>query len=127
MFKAYNSQMGVMVAVYRVPFQNKKWWYGFFTWSLIVSAVNALRQRMKAKGEQEPFLDFLHELIIEMLKTHRCSPISRSSVCRLEPEPGLTYRIHHWPAHTGIGKKGQFHSLNCKLLLTKKRKKNLYV
>ena len=114
MFKEYNSQMGVVVAVYRVPFQNKKWWYGFFTLSLIVSAVNALRQRMKAKGEQKPFLDFLHELIIELLKTHRRPPISRSSVCSLEPEPGLTYRIHHWPAHTAIGKNGQFRSLNCK-------------
>jgi DNA excision repair protein ERCC-6 len=76
MIRQYNSGMGGvdlldnMVAVYRVPYRIKKWWFPIYTWSLSVSAVNAWRMRMKVTGKKEPFLDFLRELVIDMFTTH---------------------------------------------------------
>ena len=135
MITKYNHGMGgvdlldLMVATYRVPIRSKKWWFPFYSWSLSVSVVNAWRLKCHCTGEQESLLDFLRELVIEMLKTHGKSPKSRRSVATLEPEPGMVYDMHHWLAHTGVGKNGDFRRLNCRYCYNthKKEKNNIYV
>jgi Transposase IS4 len=80
MYVDYNQNMGGvdlldnMVAVYRVAFRMKKWWYALYTWSLSVSAVNAWRLRMRVRGTKEPYLVFLRELIVDMLMVHGTPP-----------------------------------------------------
>ena len=119
MVTKYNKGMGgvdlldSMVATYRIPIRSKKWWFPFYTWSLSVSVVNAWKLKCHATGGDEPLLDFLRELVVEMLKTHGKSSPAGRSVATLEPEPGIVYEIHHWPTHTGIGKDGKFRRLNC--------------
>ena len=62
-----------MVAVYRIPFRKKKWWFSLYTWSLSVYAVNGWRLRMKHTGKKEPFLDYDRELVICMKAVNMCS------------------------------------------------------
>ena len=120
MVTKYNKGMGgvdlldSMVATYRIPIRSKKWWFPFYTWSLSVSVVNAWKLKCHATGGDEPLLDFLWELVVEMLKTHGKSSPAGRSVATLEPEPGIVYEMHHWPTHTGIGKDGKFRRLNCR-------------
>lgn len=45
-----------------------------------VSAVNAWRLRMRIKGTKQPFLDFLRELVVEMLTVHGKPPLRRHSL-----------------------------------------------
>ena len=87
MIRQYNEKMGgvdlldAIVALYRVLFRMKKWWWPFYAWSLSVSAVNAWRLRMAVTGNKEPFLSFLRELVMGMLAKH--GKPTRGSVCRL--------------------------------------------
>jgi len=82
MVQAYNGGMGGvdlldnMTAVYRIVYRIKKWWFPIYSWSLSVSAVNAWRLRMMVTGRKEPFLDFLRELVITMLRTHGKPPLA---------------------------------------------------
>ena len=114
----YNANMGgvdlldSMVGVYRVSVRNKKWWSGFYMWSLSVSAVNAWRLRMKVKGKKEPYLDFLRDLVCEMFAKHG-SPSTRQ-LCPANSNMDLPWQKHHWPQHTPTDSKGNFRRLNCK-------------
>jgi hypothetical protein len=60
---------------FRIPYRIRKWWFGIYTWSLSVAAVNAWRLRMKVSGKKEPFLDFLRELVIGMFAQHGTPPV----------------------------------------------------
>lgn len=129
MFKQYNEGMGGvdlldnMVAVYRIPFRMKKWWFPFYTWSLSVSAVNAWRLRCKVKKQREPFLDFLRELVVDMMATHGLAPMRRNSLTSV---PVDRYDgLHHWPQPVDQNASGKPLRRNCKLCyeLLKKEKK----
>jgi len=126
MYREYNKGMGgvdlldSMVALYRVPFRVKKWWWPYFPWSLSVSAVNAWRLRMKVRGIREPYLDFLRELVIEMLAEHG----HKSGVPRRISGPvGIRYDgLNHWPASTELDKDEKPKRLNCRLCYEKEKK-----
>ena len=72
----YNKGMGGVdlldgsIKLYYPAYRSKKWWFPIYTWSLAASAVNAWRLRMKVTGDKEPYLDFLRELVLEMIPTH---------------------------------------------------------
>ena len=72
----YNKHMGgvdlldSMVSLYRIPIRKRKWWFPFYTWALSVSAVNAWRLMQRVKGYDKSYLDFLHNLCIDMLNQH---------------------------------------------------------
>ena len=101
MINKYNESMGgvdqldAMVGAYRIPFRNKKWWCSFFTWSLSVSAVNAWRLRMSVTGNQESYLCFLRELVIEMFSKHGAEPFHKRI---LSIDQQATQQ--HWTVHT---------------------------
>jgi len=121
MILGYNEYMGgvdlfdAIVACYRIPFRMKKWWFPFYSWSLSVSAVNAWRLRMNIKNQKEPFLDFLRELVIEMMSTHGHPPIRRPSL------PGPTQSdlrydgLNHWIQFLEKAESGKHKRRNCKL------------
>jgi hypothetical protein len=96
MVQRYNTGMGGvdlmdnMVAVYRIPFRIKKWYFPIYTWSLSVSAVNAWRLRMRQTGHKEPYLNFLRELCIGMLTEHGTKPVRRRSIVSNDGETRLT-------------------------------------
>ena len=68
--------LDAMTAVYGIRYRNKKWWWAFYAWFLNAAAVNAWRLRQKLTGKKEPYLPFLQELVIEIMKTDGCLPIS---------------------------------------------------
>ena len=128
MIKAYNESMGgvdlldAMVAVYRVLYRIKKWWFCFYAWSLSVSAVNAWRLRMCVKEKKEPFLDFLRELVIEMFMAHGTAPY----VIRKQPSLQAEHRrfdgLNHWITSTEKDKTGKPSRRNCKQCCLKGKK-----
>ena len=135
MFDHYNKEMGGvdyldnMVAVYRVPFRVKKWWSPFYTWSLSVSAVNAWRLRMRITEQKEPFLDFLRELVMEMVTTHGHPPLKRGPSIGIgsagQAADSLRFDgLNHW-----IGEQDGRNRRNCKLCysLLKKEMKTPYI
>ena len=62
--------MKTISVFFRISWRIRKWWWSFFAWSLSVSAVNAWRLRNLRRGNAEPYLDFLRELVNDMLVTH---------------------------------------------------------
>ena len=135
MFNHYHKEMGGvdyldnMVAVYRVPFRVKKWWSPFYTWSLSVSAVNAWRLRMRITEQKEPFLDFLRELVMEMVTTHGHPPLKRGPSIGIgsagQAADSLRFDgLNHW-----IGEQDGRNRRNCKLCysLLKKEMKTPYI
>ena len=68
----YNDKMGGVdlldstVSCYRIKIRKKKWYFPFYSWSLSVAAVNAWRLRNQIRGEKEPYLEFLMELVRQM-------------------------------------------------------------
>ena len=111
----YNTTMGgvdqldQMVALYRSPVRIKKWWFSFYTWSLHVLAVNAWRLKSKHRGEKEPYLGFLCELVTGLLAENGTPP----SQTRLPLSVSDCLRYdgsNHWPAYTDEEKKRR----NCK-------------
>ena len=62
--------LDMMVATYRISFRKKKWYFSIYTWSLTVAVVNIWRLRMKWQDKQEPYIDFLRELVIGMMHKH---------------------------------------------------------
>ncbi len=129
MIRQYNSGMGGvdlldnMVAVYRVPYRIKKWWFPIYTWSLSVSAVNAWRMRMKVTGKKEPFLDFLRELVIDMFTTHGTPPQFRRRPSSVSPDIRLD-GLNHWICGTEVGNGGYAKRRNCKQCTKEGRKDN---
>ena len=114
MIQLYNRYMGgvdlldSMVAVYRIPFRKRKWWFSFWPWSLSVCAVNAWRLKMKVSREKEPYLMFLRELVIEMLICHGTPPCAPRQIST--SNSSLRYDCNsHWIVHNGQGKRR-----NCK-------------
>lgn len=97
MIREYNAEMGGvdlmdnLVACYRIAYRIKKWWFPFYTWSLSVRAVNAWRLRMRIRKIKEPFLDFLRELVLEMMTTHGKLPVRYRNMLILGSK---TYRYH---------------------------------
>jgi hypothetical protein len=102
----YNTGMGGvdlmdnMVAVYRIPFRIKKWYFPIYTWSLSVSAVNTWRLRMRQTGHKEPYLNFLRELCIGMLTEHGTKPVRRRSVVGNDGETRFDNLGGHWIVST---------------------------
>ena len=72
----YNKNKGgcdlleTMVALYRVTYLSKKWWWPFYTWFLNVCTVQGWRLRMLMSGKKEPYLNYVRELVIEMMTRH---------------------------------------------------------
>lgn len=118
MFREYNAKMGgvdlldSMVAVYRVQFRMKKWWWPFYAWSLSVSAVNAWRLRMRVTGKKEPYLNFLRELVVGMLAQHGRPPKRRDSL-QVDGQIRFDGRSH-WPANTDLDPAGKPRQKNCR-------------
>lgn len=127
MIRAYNEFMGgvdlldAMVAVYRVLFRIKKWWFCFYAWSLSVSAVNAWRLRMSVTGKKEPFLDFLRELVIEMFALHGTTPYTIRKQPSLQAEHCRFDGFNHWITSTENDKTGKPSRRNCKQCCLKGR------
>ena len=96
----------------------KKWWFPFYSWALSVSAVNGWRLRMKVTGKKEPFLDFLRELVIQMVATHGHPPmkITGSRVLNEIRYDGL----NHWIQEVEMGPKEKLRK-NCKLCYDEKK------
>ena len=73
MIKKYNGGMGgvdvldSMVTCYIVRIRKKKCWWAIYSWSLSASAVN---EGKDVKKEKMPFLEFLCQLIMELLMVH---------------------------------------------------------
>jgi hypothetical protein len=63
-----------------VPYSIWKWWFGIFTWSLRVSAVNAWRLRMQITSKREAYLEFLCELVLGMFAQHDAPTPSRQII-----------------------------------------------
>jgi hypothetical protein len=129
MYTHYNSKMGgvdlldSMVSVYRVNYRMKKWWYPFYTWSLSVSAVNAWRLRMSAKGTKEPFLDFMRELVMEMLTVHGTPPLRRRSLNEASAAEVLRYDgLNHWIVGVEEDAAGKSKRRNCRHCYLKEKK-----
>lgn len=128
MIKTYNESMGgvdlldAMVAVYRVLYRIKKWWFCFYSWSLNVSAVNAWRLRMRVTQKKEPFLDFLRELVISMFLIHGTPPYF---IKRAPSIQSLNVRfdgMNHWMVNTENDKQGKPSRRNCKQCCLEGRK-----
>jgi hypothetical protein len=129
MFSHYNTKMGgvdlldCMVSCYRVSYRMKKWWYPFYTWSLSVSAVNAWRLRMSAKGTKEPLLDFVRELVMEMLTVHGTPPLRRRSLNGGDAGETLRYDgLNHWIVGVEEDAAGKSKRRNCKHCYLKEKK-----
>lgn len=128
MIKKYNAGMGGVdlldsqVAVYRVPFRIKKWYFPFWTWSLCVMATNAWRLRQKVKGRKEPYLDFLRELVIDLFCKHGSTPVYRLQA----PVPSTRFDgLNHWlePAkHPQTGKAWRRNCKRCYDVMTLEKK-----
>lgn len=120
LIKFYNEFMGgvdlldAMVAVYRVLYRLKKWWFCFYAWSLSVSAVNAWRLRMSVMQHKEPFLDFLRELVIDMFMIHGSPPHHIRKQPSLQAENSRFDRVDHWIINTEKDKNGKPTRRNCK-------------
>jgi hypothetical protein len=63
-----------MLALYRIEFLKRKWWFPFYFWYLSACTVIAWRLRMKVTGEKESCLDFLRELVVHIFTRHRVGP-----------------------------------------------------
>ena len=105
--------LDAMVAVYRVPFRKRKWWFPFHAWSLSVCAVNGWRLRQKHTGKKEPYLTFLRELVIGMLYQHG------SPTKRVEQMTGILGIVrydclNHWIVQNENDSNGQPRRRNCK-------------
>lgn len=125
--RKYNDGMGgvdlldSMVAVYRVPYRTKKWYFGIYAWSLNVSAVNAWRLKRKISGEKLPFLDFLREIVVGLLNKHGKAP-NRSRISLGLTEDARYDGLNHWMISTGLDSKGKPKRRNCRqCALTGKR------
>lgn len=90
MISEYNTNMGgvdlldQMTAAYRIRIRKRKWWWCIYNWSLSVSAINSWRLMMHVKKEKIPYLFFLRQLVMEMMKVH--------GVDRVRPGPSLVLR-----------------------------------
>jgi hypothetical protein len=128
LIKQYNTGMGGVdlldsqVAVYRVPFRIKKWYFPFWTWSIVVMAVNAWRLRQNVRGRKEPYLDFLRELVVEMFARHGRPPVYRIQA----PVTNTRYDgMNHWieaAKHPYTGKAWRRNCKRCYEVLTEERK-----
>ena len=80
MIEQYNSQMGgvdlldQMVAAYRVRVRERKLWWAIYAWSFSVSAVNAWRLMCHVNKRKTPYLDFLCQTVMQILKVHGLKP-----------------------------------------------------
>ena len=89
--KTYNQGMGGVdqmdssVALYRVGWRKRKWWWPMFSWSLDVQAVNAWRLRQLMTGHKDSFLKFLRELVVGLLTEHGTKPAAARSTSGLPP------------------------------------------
>jgi len=85
-------------------------------------AVNAWRLRQNVRGQKEPYLDFLRELVVEMFLKHGRLPLNRVQA----PVTNLRYdRLNHWlvPAkHPKTGKAWRSNCKRCYELLTDEEK-----
>ena len=114
----YNEKMGgvdlldAIVALYRVLFRMKKWWWPFYAWSLSVSAVNAWRLRMAVTGNKEPFLSFLRELVMGMLAKHG-KPTGKIFSLQVDGEVRYDGK-NHWLTNTELGPAEKPKQKNCK-------------
>ena len=122
----YNAGMGGvdlldnLVSCYRVQWRIQKWWWPFYAWSLSVAAVNAWRLRNIQRGFQEPYLDFLRELVNEMLVTHGTSR-SRPAVVQDLPDSLRTDKYDHWLVDVDYDPvKGKKVPANCKYCYRKR-------
>lgn len=126
MFKAYNNNMGgvdlldSMVAVYRVPYRIRKWWFAIYSWSLSIYAVNGWRLRMKTTGQKEPFLDFLRELCIEMFLQHG-KPYLKKPLTSTHEASSRFDGLNHWIVNTDLDAQGKPKRRNCKNCSLKKK------
>ena len=87
--------MDNLVSCYRIQWRIRKWWWPYYSWSLSVSSVNAWRLRNIQRGFQEPYLDFLRELVDEMLNSHGSPPIRAAPVPNLTDDK-RTDKYNHW-------------------------------
>ena len=85
-------------------------------------AVNAWRLRQNVRGQKEPYLDFLRELVVEMFLKHGKLPLNRVQA----PVTNLRYDgLNHWlvPAkHPKTGKAWRRNCKRCYELLTDEKK-----
>lgn len=127
MYEKYNAGMGgvdlldSMVALYRTSIRIKKWWWPFYAWSLSVSAVNSWRLRCKVKNTQEPYLDFLRELVVAMMATHGTLPAGPRRSLTL-PEDTRYDQVAHWPTYTELDERGKNRRLNCRHCYEKEKR-----
>ena len=81
LIKKYNAGMGGVdlldssVALYRVNWRKRKWYWPIYNWSLSIMAVNAWRLRERYTGTKEPYLKFLRELVVCLLQKNGTPPI----------------------------------------------------
>jgi len=127
--RQYNSFMGGVdqldnsVACYRIPYRMKKWWFALYAWTINASVVNAWRLRMKFTGRKEPLLDFLRELVVEMLQTHGKPPLIRRG--SLGPAGDQrTDGLNHWIVATDTTEDGKKRRLNCRQCSKEGKKDN---
>jgi hypothetical protein len=120
MFIKYNGGMGgvdlldMMVAVYRVRYRIRKWWFPIYAWSLNVCAVNGWRLRMQVTGVKEPFLDFVRELCVAMMSEHGSPPVRRNTHA-VDPAEGARFDgLNHWMVGTELDAAGKNRRRNCR-------------
>jgi hypothetical protein len=127
MFKRFNSGIGgvdlldAMVAVYRVRYRIRKWWFPIYAWSLSVCAVNAWRLRMQVTGLKEPFLDFLRELCVSMMAEHGSPPVRRNTYVADPAEEGRFDGQNHWMEGTEMDASGKSKRRNCRYCALQKK------
>lgn len=115
----YNKYMGVVdlldnsVSCYRVPYRMKKWWFPVYAWSLNVGVVNAWRLRMKTTGKKEPLLNFLRELVVEMLSVHG-NPANPMKTLNSPSDSLRTDGLNHWIVSSDVTEDRKKQRMNCR-------------
>lgn len=104
----------ILTIFFRVPYRIKKWWFPFYSWSLSVCAVNAWRLRRRVTGHNEPYLDFLRELCLEMFATHGTPPSVKRASLTAAGDGARFDRMDHWITNTEEDASGKHKRRNCK-------------
>jgi hypothetical protein len=78
---------------------------------------------MQVKGLKEPYLDFLRELVIQMLTEHGSVPLRRRSLPGGSAEESLRYdAINHWIISMEQDASGKTKRRNCRYCYEKLKK-----
>ncbi len=90
-----------MVMQYPIQLRIKKWWFGFYGWSLSTSAVNGRRFKIAYSCAREPYLKFLHEFVVKMFRIHGTKTKIERQMAQIDCKDAMRYDgLNHMPGYT---------------------------